>query len=53
MTRFFASILIAAVLGGCVIIPADYGYGYGDGGYGHRGYWDGHRDGQRDWDSHR
>lgn len=50
MTRAIIVIFITALLGGCVVLPLDYGY---RGGHGHRtdGYSRGDGDG-RDWDHH-
>lgn len=56
MARIFTMVLIAALLGGCVVVPDYYGYRGGDRhGYywdGHRD-WDGRRDGYRGWDGRR
>jgi hypothetical protein len=40
MTRFVVLSLLSALLAGCVVVPAGYGY-YGDGYY-HRGYYQGY-----------
>lgn len=51
MKLLLISMLLAGTLGGCVVVPADYGYGY-DGGYyehEHEHHWEGHHEG-RDWD---
>lgn len=53
MARIFTMVLIAALLGGCVIVP-DYGYRGGDRhGYYWDGYRGGYRDGYRGWDGRR
>lgn len=41
MKRLFAFSLLAALLAGCVVTPAEYGYR--DGYYGNRGYYRGDR----------
>ncbi len=52
MVRFFVGVLVAALLGGCVILPDD-----DDWGRGHEQHWSGwheHREGWRGgWDGHR
>lgn len=50
MKLLLISLLLAGTLSGCVVVPADYGYGY-DGGYHHEHerHWEGRREGH-DWD---
>ena len=44
MKSFLSLLLLASTLCGCVVVPADYGYG--DGAYyEHEHHWEGHRDG--------
>ena len=50
MKRFLLALTIAAVLGGCVILPGDYDDRYGD--Y-HRHGWSEHRDGPQNWGGRR
>lgn len=50
MKRFCLGLLIAALLGGCVILPADYD---DDWHHGHRHGWYEHRYGPQEWGGHR
>lgn len=49
MKSIILSMLLAGTLAGCVIVPADYGYGYDGGYYEHERHWEGHREG-RGWE---
>jgi hypothetical protein len=50
MKRFVIPLLLAALLSGCIVVPADYGYDDDGGHRWHEHHWN--RGGPYGWDRH-
>lgn len=44
LATLVAALALAGALGGCVVYPAGYGYGYRGGDYGYHGFYGFHHD---------